>query len=152
MSENGIGSKVVTQIAIVVHDIERSIDRVSHAFGMAKPEIIITDTVDKARTNYRGASSPAQAKLAFFHLGQVDLELIEPVGGPSIWQEHLDTKGEGVHHIAFAVPDTAAAVTALKEQGMADVQHGYFEGGMYTYVDTAPQLGVMLELLEFFGK
>jgi hypothetical protein len=35
-----------------------------------------------------------------FMLG-LSIELIEPDGKPSTWQEFLDIRGEGIHHIAF---------------------------------------------------
>ena len=89
----------------------------------------------------------ARAKLAFFDLGHVQLELIEPVGGPSTWQEFLDTKGEGVHHIAFNIEDMDAQVAMLEEKGMPLVQRGDFQGGCYSYIDSTAQLGVMIELL-----
>lgn len=150
MSEQGLGTQIVTQIGLIVRDIDAYVERYSRVFGVEKPPIIITDEVDKARTTYHGESTTARAKLAFFHMGQVDIELIEPVGGPSTWQEHLDTKGEGVHHIAFVVKDTGQRVAYLNQHGIPTVQQGYYEGGMYTYLDSAPQLGVMVELLEFF--
>jgi len=145
---NGIGSQIVTQIAIIVHDIDASIDRFSQILGMDKPPVIITDDYEKAKTNYRGQATPAKAKLAFFHMGQVDIELIEPIGGPSIWQEHLDAKGEGVHHIAFWIKGTDGVTQFLGQHGIEAVQQGHFTGGMYTYYDSTPALGVMLELLE----
>jgi catechol 2,3-dioxygenase-like lactoylglutathione lyase family enzyme len=151
MTEHALGDRVVAQVGVVVRDIEAAIERYSRILGKEKPPIIITDEVDKARTLYRGKSTPGRCKLAFFDLGQVQLELLEPFGGPSAWQEVLDQKGEGVHHLAFWVKDTEGAVKYLGGQGIPEVQHGYFEGGMYTYVDSQPQLGVMLELLQRFS-
>jgi len=56
-------------------------------------------------------------------LGSLSLELIEPVGGPSTWREFLDTRGEGVHHIAFHVPDTEAeAKLAVALELLQDVK------------------------------
>jgi len=81
-------------------------------------------------------------------MGQVDIELIEPIGGPSTWQEILDEKGEGVHHIAFTIKGTDQVVAFLKGEGLDVVQQGHYPGGMYTYVDSTPALGVILELLE----
>jgi catechol 2,3-dioxygenase-like lactoylglutathione lyase family enzyme len=142
----------VTQIGVVVRDIEAAVERYSRILGLEKPKIIITDEPEKARTTYHGQSTPARAKLAFFDLGQVQLELIEPVGGPSTWQEHLDAHGESVHHIAFVVKDTGQAVAFLGEHGIEKVQQGYFEGGMYT-IRTAPlSWEVTLELLQFSNR
>ena len=150
MSKQGLGTNIVCQVGLIVHDIERSAEAYSRVFGLPKPEVIITDKPEIARTTYRGEPTNAQAKLAFFDMGQVTLELIEPIGGPSTWQEFLDEKGEGVHHIAFMVQSTDDAVAFLGAKGIGVVQQGHYTGGMYTYLDSAPALGVILELLENF--
>ena len=56
--------------------------------------------------------------------------------------------------IGFGVADTKATEARLAEEGFATLQQGlYVDGsGMYTYLDTAPELGVMIELLETFRK
>jgi 4-hydroxyphenylpyruvate dioxygenase-like putative hemolysin len=84
-------------------------------------------------------------------MGQVTIELIEPVGGPSTWQEFLDKHGEGVHHLAFMVKGTDQVVAVLEGQGIPMVQQGDYTGGRYTYLDGESKLGVVLELLENFA-
>jgi hypothetical protein len=90
----------------VVKDIEKASEKYSRLFGVPKPDYIITDELDKARTTYRDRPSPAQAKLAFFDLGKIRLELIEPLGEPSTWLDGLQANGESFHHLAFVVEDT----------------------------------------------
>jgi methylmalonyl-CoA/ethylmalonyl-CoA epimerase len=148
MGEQGLGTTIVCQVGLIVRDVERSAETYSQVFGLPKPDVNITDPVDVAKTAYRGEPTSARAKLAFFHMGQVSLELIEPVGAPSTWQEFLDEHGEGVHHIAFRIKGTNEVVAYLEGKGIGVVQQGYYTGGMYTYVDSAPALGVILELLE----
>ena len=147
-----LGSQVVCQIGLVVRDIEKSSRAYADLFGLSVPEWSLTDPQEKAHTRYRDQPSPGRAKLAFFSLGAVSLELIEPVGGPSTWKEHLDTKGEGVHHIAFRIKGMDEQVAMLEKKGMPAVQRGDFTGGCYAYIDSAPQLGVILELLESHGR
>ena len=149
--QTGIGTNLVCQIGLVVKDIEKSAAAYCDVLGLPKPNIIVTDGYDKAQTVYRGQPSEARAKLAFFDMGQVQIELIEPDGKPSTWQEVLDEKGEGVHHIAFFVKDSNKVVTYLESKGGKLVQQGHYTGGMYSYVDTTPQLHLVLELLENFG-
>ena len=148
MNGQGLGTNVVCQIGLIVRDIERSIETYCRVLGLPRPDVIITDGPEVAHTKYRGKATDARAKLAFFNMGQVSLELIEPIGGPSTWQEFLDEKGEGVHHIAFFVEDTEQAVGSLEENGIGVIQQGDYTGGRYTYVDSAPALGIILELLE----
>jgi 4-hydroxyphenylpyruvate dioxygenase-like putative hemolysin len=147
--QNLLGTNVATQIAVVVRDIDKAIDAYSELLGVPKPNVIITDP-DAGRDVYRGKSTRAQAKLAFFELGQVSLELIEPVGTDSVWYEVLAEKGEGVHHIAFNIQGTGEVTASLADHGMPVIQQGHYTGGMYTYVDSEAKLGVMLELLENF--
>jgi catechol 2,3-dioxygenase-like lactoylglutathione lyase family enzyme len=142
-----MSSNVITQVAIVVRDIEKTARNYAGLFGMEMPNIVITDPEEKAHTRYRGQPTQARARLAFFRMGSLSLELIEPVGGPSTWQEFLDNHGEGVHHIAFQVEDMDEAVRFLESKGIPPVQRGDFTGGSYAYVDSTPQLGAILELL-----
>ena len=118
MTDAPFGKKVVAQIAITVKDIEKAVETYSRVFGMEKPPITITDEQDKAKTIYYGESSPARCKLAFFDFGQVQLELMQPIGEPSVWKDVLDRDGDGVNHIAFWVPDTNETLAYLEGQGM----------------------------------
>jgi len=55
----------------------------------------------KLPTNPSSESTPARCLQAFFELGSVQIELIQPDENPSVWREDLDKNGEGIHHIAF---------------------------------------------------
>lgn len=146
----GIGTMTVTQVGIVVRDIEKTARAWADVFGVAVPPIVITDGLDKAHTQYRGASSTAQAKLSFFRFGQVSVELIEPIGEPSTWLDFLNTHGEGVHHIAFEIAGMDEQITYLTSKGVPLIQRGDYTGGRYAYTDGEPRLAVILELLENF--
>ncbi len=152
-NQEGLGTHIVTQIALVVKDINKTIDAYCRVLGLPRPGVMITDA-ENANATYRGEPTNAQAKLAFFNLGQVTLELIEPLpgGGGSVWQEVLDAKGEGVHHIAFNIQGTDQVTDHLAAHDIPVIQQGDYTGGMYTYVDSEPVLGVMLELLENFPE
>lgn len=141
-------TNVITQIGLIVRDIEKTARTYAEVFGVDVPPINWTDPVEKAETEYRGSSSLARARLAFFDMGSLQLELIEPDEHPSTWREFLDKHGEGVHHIAFNIKGMKERIELLSENGMPLVQKGEYTGGRYAYVDTVPQLKVMLELLE----
>jgi hypothetical protein len=148
METNVLGTKFVTQIGILVHDIEKTAQAFADFFGVEKPSWSLTDTLDKAQTQFRGKSSEARAKLAFFNLGSLQLELIEPDHNASTWRESLDKDGEGPHHIAFVVEGLKEKVTALEHKGMPLLQKGEYTGGRYAYIDTSRDLKVIIELLE----
>ena len=143
------GNNTVTQIGFVVKDIEKTASEYAKLFGLPVPPITWTDPLEKAQTQYRGAPSEARARLAFFQVGQLSIELIEPDGQPSTWQECLDKKGEGVHHIAFNVQGMKENIARLQGEGLECVQTGEYTGGRYAYLDAADnKFKVVMELLE----
>ena len=148
MTEQTLGTTVITQVGIIVRDIEAKARAWAEVLGLPVPEVMVTDPYERAQTEYKGRPSQAQAKLAFFHLGQVELELIEPIGKPSTWQDQLDEQGEGLHHLAFEIKGMPEKVVFLEAKGLSLVQRGEYSGGRYAYLDGSAQLGAILELLE----
>ena len=148
VNELTLGTNIVTQVGIVVKDIEAKAKAWSDILGLPMPNIIITDGYEKAQTEYKGQPSQAQAKLAFFNMGQVSVELIEPIGEPSTWKDHLDAHGDSLHHVAFVIKGMKDKTAYLDAQGVPLVQRGEYTGGRYAYLDGAEKLGAILELLE----
>jgi 4-hydroxyphenylpyruvate dioxygenase-like putative hemolysin len=144
---NKLDSATVVQIGMIVKDVEKTASHYAEVFGIPKPAVVPIAADSFAKTDYRGQPSTAKGKAAFFDLGPVQMELIEPVGAPSTWEEFLRTKGEGIHHIAFKTMDMDTARIFLASKGMETVQHGGWNGGQYAYVDCSKQLGTILELL-----
>ena len=140
------GAKLA-QVAIAVQDIDAARKRWAAVLGVDPPNIIETAPGEEVRMRFRGRSSNSRAKLAFFDLGGVQLELIEPIGGDSTWNEGLEQNGEAVHHIAFWTDDMAQTAEALKGHGVSLVQRGDMGEGQYAYFDASP-LGCVIELLE----
>nr|MDO8109107.1 VOC family protein [Candidatus Sigynarchaeota archaeon] len=145
--KNVLGSNQVTQIGIVVKDIEKSSAAFAAFFGVGKPSVSITGPASETHAEFKGKPTEAKAKLTFFRFKNIVIELIEPVGSPSTWQEFLDSHGEGVHHIAFNVHDNKSKIIELEEKSVKLVQKGDYPGGMYAYLDTTDSLKVILELL-----
>lgn len=148
MTDETLGTTKVTQVGIIVRDIEAKAQAWSEILGLPLPEIIVTDTVDIAQTEYQGHRTTARARLAFFQLGQVDLELIEPIGEPSTWKDQLDQHGDSLHHIAFQIKGMTEKIAYLDAKGIPLAQRGEYTGGRYAYVDGSRQLGTIVELLE----
>jgi hypothetical protein len=148
MSNQGLGTTTVMQVGIIVKDIEAKARAWADVLGLPIPDIMVTDPVEIAQTEYKGKSTEARAKLAFFDLGQVALELIQPLGSPSTWQDQLDQHGESLHHIAFVIKGMPEKIAYLAVKDMPLVQKGEYTGGRYAYIDGVSKLGLILELLE----
>jgi catechol 2,3-dioxygenase-like lactoylglutathione lyase family enzyme len=148
MSDRDLGTDIVTQVAIVTSDIDAKARAWAELLGVPAPEIRETASAAETQIRYRGQPTPARAKLAFFRLGQVSLELIEPIDRPSTWGDQLDQHGDSLHHIAFRIEGMAEKLALLDDLGIPLVQKGEYKGGRYAYVDGIEKLGATLELLE----
>ncbi len=141
-------SKKITQVAIIVKDIDKARNAWAKVLGTEVPEVMVAESHQSRPTLYQGDPSDAKAKLAFFNMDNLQLELIQPLGKKSTWQDFLDTHGEGIHHIAFEVKNIDEVAKKLESDGNPTVQLGGWDGGAYNYVDASDNLGCMLELLE----
>lgn len=59
-----------------------------------------------------------KVRTAFFRVGDAKLELLEPTCPESTIADFIAKRGEGVHHVAFAVEDTDSALHELEEKGV----------------------------------
>ena len=145
-----LGTRVVTQIGFIVHDVQKTAAEYAAFLGVPVPPIYETDTYEKTKAEYQGHPTQARAKQAFFKVGdQLEIELIQPDHEPSAWREFLDTHGEGVQHIAFVVTDGMQEISRrLIENGFPLTMKGEYDGGRYAYFDSFERLKIDLELLE----
>ena len=143
------GLKKVVQVAVVVRDIEASSKLWAELLGMPVPEISTTRPGHEVKEIYRGQPSEGQVKLTFFNLGQVVIELLQPISEGTSWKEFLDKKGEGVQHLGFQVEDPDKTSKALEKAGYPIIHQGRYDGddGTYIYHETLDALGVVIELL-----
>ncbi len=144
-------NKKMVQVAVIVKDAEETAKKWADLLGVEVPKAVVSEPATTAKTMYRGKPTEARVKMVFFKLDNLSLELLEPVGGPSVWREVLEEKGECVHHIAFKVEGMDEHIRNIEKKGMPLTQRGRWtegSGGSYAYFDSEEELGVILELLE----
>ena len=155
MEKKGIvGTHLLAQVGFIVKDIEETKRKWAAFLGVDVPETQLCGDYGITQTVYEGRPAPkANALLAFFDVGPgLQIELIQPNEEPSTWRDFLNQHGEGMHHLAFQVRDSAAQVASAEAAGLRLVQHGrYGDGsGEYNYLE-APDLKCIIELLESYG-
>jgi catechol 2,3-dioxygenase-like lactoylglutathione lyase family enzyme len=144
-----IPERQMVQVGIIVKDVEKSARVWAEFLGEDEiPQISIASGSELNPTRYMDKPSDARARLAFFRLDNITIELIEPMGAPSTWQEFLDTRGEGIHHIAFTVNDMDKSIEAFEAMGIPMIQHGGWDTGEYGYFEGSNGLALIIELLE----
>ena len=138
-----VGSPV--QIAWVTRDLGATETALTGLLGVKKwirmPEVhFAPDTC-----SYLGRPADFVASISLSYLGDMQLELIEPVRGPNIYSDFLRDCGPGLHHICIEAENTeqfAAMVATATDQGASVVQQGVMPGGMrFAYVSD-PRAGV----------
>jgi catechol 2,3-dioxygenase-like lactoylglutathione lyase family enzyme len=148
-----MGKNEIIQIGIIVRNIDKVKAKYAALLGVPEPPVYDSCSYAYANTWFQGAPAPkAGIKAAVFQASPVlTIELMQPNGEPSAWQEYLDSHGEGIHHIAFGVKGSDAVINACGELGYPLIQKGRFEKpyGRYAYLDTQAELKTIIELLEF---
>lgn len=93
-------------VGVVVRDIEAAIERFeAMGFGpFAFSDEARTFTIDFSG-ELHGEPAEWSVTISNAKMGDVELELLQPSGGPSALQESLDAEGEGLHHIGFITDD-----------------------------------------------
>lgn len=90
-----------------------------------------------------------KVKTAFFKIGEVKIELLEPTSPESTIASFIEKKGPGVHHIAFAVDDTNEALAEVESKGVRLIDKSArsgAEGLNIGFLHPKSTLGVLTEL------
>lgn len=138
----------VEQLAWVVPDLEPGIAHFTAAGvrHFARFEGLRSADVD-ARAG--GAAADFIMDVAIGYLGDLQIELIRPAGGASIYQQHVDETGGGPHHIGYAPADLEAESARLAAEGSPEVIRFTSPVVTAVYHDTRARIGLMTELFRF---
>jgi len=134
------------QIGIVVRSIDETIKYYKKVFGFGPFEI---RDVDYPTATYYGETAGYRGKRAFFHLGPIQMELIELKDGKTIHESFLREKGEGLHHLGFVVKNLEEVKRKAEKAGL-EVTQGFTrpDGTGFAYVDSDRVGGVIFELIQ----
>jgi methylmalonyl-CoA/ethylmalonyl-CoA epimerase len=126
-------------IAIVVRDIDKAVEYYK-SIGIA---------VDGREVEF--PEKPPRERAHFVQVGPTPIEFIQPLRKDSMFQRFLDTKGEGLNHIAFAVEDLDAELKELKDKGVNIIIHAPAPaafGAMAAHMDTRRVADVAIQLIQ----
>ena len=142
----------VNQIALVVRNLDGAMEQYWQRLHVGPWSVYTYGPPLVREMTYRGKRQDYRMRLALAHMGETTIELIQPLAGDNIYEEHLAHKGEGLHHIGVFVPSFDEAVAEAARQGYAVLQSGRGYGargdGGYAYLDTEATLGMILEVIE----
>lgn len=140
------------QIGIVVRDVEATIKVLSEVFGLGPFRIFDWPSEDRSdlRRYYHGEPANFTARMAFTEIGPIELELIQPLDGPSAWADYLEEHGPGIHHIRFNVDEYESVVDYLKTYGIDVAQsgEGIRPGTRWANMSTEALIGFGIEIMK----
>jgi len=92
-----------------------------------------------------------KVKVAFFLVGGVRIELLEPTDSSSTVADFIEKRGEGVHHIAYTVADLPARLAELEQAGVRLIDQQPRSGAhqsQIAFLHPKASHGVLTELCE----
>jgi methylmalonyl-CoA/ethylmalonyl-CoA epimerase len=139
----------LSQFAFVVNDLKPVS---AYWKRLGKPEMDVTHPT-LTEPEYRGKPAEFDQYLGWQRHGQIVYEWIQSLKGPNVYEDFIKSRGEGVHHLGFDVPDMDAAIDRWTSLGFPSVQAGGWGekgkpgSGRFAYVDTEPIGGIYIEFL-----
>lgn len=129
--------KKIEHIGIAVKDLEKSNDLFTQLFGKAP---------------YKSESVASEGVItSFFKAGPNKIELLEATNPESPIAKFIEKKGEGIHHIAFAVKDIYAEIKRLKKEGFIVLNKTPKKGAdnkLVVFLHPKSTNGVLIELCQ----
>jgi len=92
---------------------------------------------------------------AFFMIGETKIELLESTDPEGPVGKFIEKRGEGIHHVAFAVKNLTSSLNELKDKGIKLIDenaHTGAEGLNIAFLNPYSTYGVLIELCENPGK
>jgi methylmalonyl-CoA/ethylmalonyl-CoA epimerase len=139
----------IVQIGIVVPDLDKTTRLLGSLFGIGPFQSVVWPSRPESKYQHRGVEEHILISQAFVQLGQVEIELIQPLEGErNAYKQFLDKTGGGIHHVLFEVKDIDPVLQALAESGVTVLQSGtgIRPGTRWALLDTQEQLGFLVEL------
>ena len=132
--------KKINHVAIVVKDIEKSLEFWETALGLKLHNV---------------EDVPSQAsKVAFIPVGESEIELVQPSTEDSGLAGYLEKRGEGLHHLCVEVDDIEAKMQELKDAGVRLINDTpqVLPGRKMAFIHPKSASGVLVELYEITAE
>jgi len=142
--------KGLEQVCVVVRDLDRTIREYVERAGIGPWAVYTYAPPELHNMRVRGQPVEYSMRLALAWTGSIMWEVIEPLEGPSIYREFLDTRGEGMHHVLVqhTCTDLKAALEAFTRRGCPPLMEGSYKGTDFAYIETEGPLAMILELVQ----
>ena len=140
----------ITEVGIAVRDLAQATALFEHLFNASVGELI---EVPRYAMHYR-----------MCRVGKVDFEVMAPTGDTGVIADFLQKRGEGLHHIAFAVDDIQSTMNTLRKKNVRFVDDApvreklgfedfagrkFSENIQFAFSHPASILGILFEFIQY---
>ena len=141
------------EVAIITSDHRKTIEGLTK-LGIGPWRIYTFSPANVTNQTYRGKPADFTLKVCFADAedGSPVWEVIEPVAGPTIFQEFIDAHGDGIHHVAYDCNDLPfeERIAEFKRRGFEFAQGGSWEGKChFAFFETEAETTTCLETIAF---
>ena len=143
--ESGSLGKEIIQVGILVKDVAEAAKKLEKLIGIGPFEILEPEYRD---LTYRGKTGKFKIRIALAKAGPIQIELMQPLYGETIYDEFAQRKGYGLHHLGIKTDNMEQSVKEMQEKGFRVIQSGNRPGVKWGYLSTEDQTDVIFELLE----
>lgn len=131
------------QVCIVCNDIKKTMEAYWNILGIGPWAVFEFGSLRIPGLKYHGQPAWGRERIAHAYVGDLELELVQPVEGDSVYQDWIDERGEGLHHLKFLCDDIDEVSRLLTTQGFTSTQSGHFgdpeeKAGGFNYIKIAP--------------
>ena len=133
--------KKIEHIGIAVKNLEESNTLFAKLLG--KPHYKIEEVISE------------NVRTSFFKSGPNKIELLEATNKDSPIAKFIEKKGEGIHHIAFAVKDIKSEIERLRSEGFMILNNTPKKGAdnkLVAFLHPKTTNGVLIELCQEIAK
>ena len=141
----------VVEIAIVTRNHKHTMEGLCR-LGIGPWQVHTFRPENTANQTYRGKPSAFTMKVCFAKVGTLIWEIIEPVSGPTIFEDFLSAHGEGIHHIACDCNNIPfeERIAGFQQRGFQLLQSGSWMGkNHFAFFDTDHATTTCLETYVF---
>jgi methylmalonyl-CoA/ethylmalonyl-CoA epimerase len=143
-----MGRKIV-QIAMIVKNIDKAMENYWKIWALGPWEVHTFTPGKIVEFTVNGKLiEDFEFVIAVAKIGEIQLELIQPVKGQNVYWDFLERNGGGIHHIKEMVNsiNIPKVLEDYKKKGIKVIMSGRFDQDEFYYLDTLPTLGFLLEI------
>lgn len=127
----------IAHIGIAVQNIDKSLAFYTDSLGLQLEQVEIVES--------------EAVKIAFLKIGESRIELLEPINESSAIHKFIESRGEGIHHIALEVDNIEERIKTLKQNGLRIINEKPKMGAgnnLISFIHPKESNGVLFELCQ----